>query len=457
VLPGFEEAAVKQHLGQLMKLAPAQVEKLFSGKPIPIKQGLDEASALKYIDGMKKIGVMVDAEPPLPSLEPTLVLEPMSEEETDPSAELTQPVSTEPETHFPTRPAAAAPPPAEAPPKRATPQTQQVVYCRNCGKPVSPKAYQCPFCGAVQQVEKKSSVGLVIAIVVIVVIFFGGILAAIAIPAYQDYVTRAEVARAIQDSERYRRKLVDFYSEHGTLPSSNAELGVPEAVVSLHIASLTLGPGGVMTMEMRGKPQLDGQTIIWTPTIVDDAVAWRCDGGSLANRHRPARCRQASAATRESDGSAKREAISRTVASPNGLVSLTLPDDGWVEQTPEGAEFAYVHEGKDIGIVVVREPKEDFETSVDLGEYTELLIEYAFTDFQNPEFERYGAYPIQNMPGRLFSFGGYSDAVAIRGIVASVEGQNDFYKIMAWTHKSRYDRNYDAMLGILESFKENPE
>ena len=71
--------------------------------------------------------------------------------------------------------------------------------------------------------------------------------------------------------------------------------------------------------------------------------------------------------------------------------------------------------------------------------------------------QRYGTYPIQNMPGRLFSFSGYSDAMAIRGIVASVEGQSDFYKVMAWTHKSRYDRNYDAMLGILESFKENPQ
>jgi hypothetical protein len=133
-----------------------------------------------------------------------------------------------------------------------------------------------------------------------------------------------------------------------------------------------------------------------------------------------------------------------------------LPEDGWEEQFPEGAEFAYIHEKKDIGIVVVRESKVDFETSINLNEYTELLIEYAFVDFRDAQFERYGAYPIQNLPGRLFSFNGYSDAIPIRGVVASVEGQGDFYKVMAWTHRSRYERNYETMLTILESFKEHP-
>jgi type IV pilus assembly protein PilA len=462
VLPGFEEAAVKQHLGQLMKLTPAQVEKLFSGKPIPIKQGLDEASALKYLEGMKKIGVIVDADPPLPSLEPTLILEPTPEEETDPSAELTQPISTEPETHTPIREAPTAPstrgePPKTASASRAAPQSQQIVLCRNCGKPVAPKAYRCLSCGAVQQEEKTSSAAVIIAVLVIVLVFIVGILAAIAIPAYQDYTVRAEVDRAVHDAERYRQELDDFFSEKGALPSSNAELGLPESVSSPNIAALTIGHGGVMTMELRGNPRLEGQTIIWTPTIAGDAVSWRCDGGSLQRRFRPPRCRGTSTETTKPDQSAGEGPVSRKVVSPDGLVSVTLPEDGWVEQTPEGAEFAYVHEGKDIGIAVVREPKESFETSVDLDQYTELLIENAFTDFRDAEFERYGAYPIQNLPGRLFSFRGYSDAIPIKGIVASVEGQSDFYKVMAWTHRSSFDRNYDAMLGILESFKEDSQ
>jgi type IV pilus assembly protein PilA len=436
-----------------MKLKPAQVETLFSGKPIPIKQGLDEASALKYLEGMRKIGVVVDAEPPLPSLEPTLILEPMEEEQVDASAEMTQPISTEPETHFPTRSIPDTPASSEAEPKQAeskqvSRQSRQVVYCRNCGKPVLPKAHRCKACGAVQKVESKSSAVLVIVIVLIALFVIGGILAAIAIPAYQDYVTRAKAAGAIAESERYRQELSSFVSEKGVLPSSNEELEIPETIKTPHIAGLTVGPNGVMTVEIRGAPQLQGKTIVWTPTIVDDAVAWRCDGGSLEQKFRPAGCRGALAAVETQ--------ISRQVTSANGLVSVSLPDDGWVEQLPEGAEFAYIHEKKDIGIVVVRESKVDFETSINLNEYTELLIEYAFVDFRDAQFERYGAYPIQNLPGRLFSFNGYSDAIPIRGVVASVEGQGDFYKVMAWTHRSRYERNYETMLTILESFKEHP-
>jgi Tfp pilus assembly major pilin PilA len=437
-----------------MKLSPAQMDTLFSGKPIPIKQGLDEASALKYLDGMRKIGVMVDAEPPLPSLEPTLILEPIEEEQVDPSAELTQPISTEPETHFPARSTPTTSPssgakPNKSPQNRASRKSQQVVYCRNCGKPVAVKAHRCQACGAVQKSESKGSVAVVIVVVVIALFFIVGILAAIAVPAYQDYVMRANVTGAITESERYRQELSSFVEEKGALPSSNEELGIPETIRTPHIAGLTVGPNGVMTIEVDGASQVQGKTLVWTPTIVDDAVAWRCDGGSLEPRHRPASCRGNLAAAAPP--------ASRQVISASGLVSVKLPEDGWEEQFPEGAEFAYIHEGKDIGIVVVREPKADFETNINLSEYTELLIEYAFVDFRDATFERYGAYPIQNLPGRLFSFHGYSDAIPIRGIVASVEGQSDFYKVMAWTHRSRYERNYETMLGILESFKENPE
>jgi type IV pilus assembly protein PilA len=463
VLPGFEVSAVKQHLTRLMKLTPAQADKLFSGHPIAIKQGLDEIEAVKYLDGMKKIGVVVAVEPPLPSMETTLVLEPLPEQEVDPSAELTQPITPGPETHFPTRSAPATQPSGGAAPnaassKRTAKQSQAFAYCRSCGKPMAPQAYKCLSCGAVQKKENKSAVAIIIAVVAIILVFVIGILAVIAIPAYQDYVLRAKVSMAMQDSERYRRELEDFVSNNGFLPSSNGELGISDSIQTPNIAALSVGSEGVMTIEMGGHPQLAGQTLVWTPTVVGDVVAWRCEGGSIERRHLPLSCRETtSSSTGQSTVvSSEEKQVSRTVRSSNGLISVALPGSGWSEEMPEGTELAYVHKAQDVGVAVVREPKEEFEIEINLDQYTDLLIEYAFTDFREAEFERYGSYPIQNMPGRLFSFNGYSDSVPIRGLVASVEGQKDFYKVMVWTHRSNFDRNYDTMLGILESFSENP-
>ncbi|GAA4649204.1 hypothetical protein GCM10023116_14780 [Kistimonas scapharcae] len=58
-----EETQVRKNVAALFKASPAQVEKLFSGKTVVLKNGLDEATAKKYQAALKKAGAICQLRP----------------------------------------------------------------------------------------------------------------------------------------------------------------------------------------------------------------------------------------------------------------------------------------------------------------------------------------------------------------------------------------------------------
>jgi hypothetical protein len=60
---GHQLADVKTRLQQLFKADAAKVDALFSGRPVPLKRGLDQASAQKYKEALMKAGAQVDIVP----------------------------------------------------------------------------------------------------------------------------------------------------------------------------------------------------------------------------------------------------------------------------------------------------------------------------------------------------------------------------------------------------------
>jgi len=59
-----------------------------------------------------------------------------------------------------------------------------------------------------------------------IVVAIIGILAAIAIPAYQNYTTRAQVSEALNMASTYKGELIAKYGESGNCPTTITELGV---------------------------------------------------------------------------------------------------------------------------------------------------------------------------------------------------------------------------------------
>lgn len=71
LVAGFELAQVKKNIQVLFRIDDAKVNALFSGKPIPLRKGLDADAANKYRVAMKKAGARVDVvlsrDPPAPT------------------------------------------------------------------------------------------------------------------------------------------------------------------------------------------------------------------------------------------------------------------------------------------------------------------------------------------------------------------------------------------------------
>lgn len=60
IAEGAERERVKANLAEMFKASPAQIERLFSGKPVTVKKGLDEATARKYQAALKRAGAVAE-------------------------------------------------------------------------------------------------------------------------------------------------------------------------------------------------------------------------------------------------------------------------------------------------------------------------------------------------------------------------------------------------------------
>lgn len=119
-----------------------------------------------------------------------------------------------------------------------------------------------------------------------------GILAAVAVPAYQDYAVRAGVAAGLAQAQAARQRVAEHYASAGRFPNAD-EAGrlAPEAVIP-PVDSIAVGPGtGDVVVYFAPGAVPDGGQLWLQPEVGSDGtLTWVC-GGSIAQRHLPAACR----------------------------------------------------------------------------------------------------------------------------------------------------------------------
>ena len=130
-----------------------------------------------------------------------------------------------------------------------------------------------------------------------IVVAIIGILAAIALPAYQNYVARAQMAEGMSLASGPKTAVAEFRQSTGDWPATQLEAGVAaaESISGEYVLSVTVTPDtGVLTALMRpGAPVQTGvrdTTIILTPTDRGGSVEWRCSS-TAEDRFIPSSCR----------------------------------------------------------------------------------------------------------------------------------------------------------------------
>jgi type IV pilus assembly protein PilA len=126
-----------------------------------------------------------------------------------------------------------------------------------------------------------------------IVIAIVGILAAIAIPAYQDYTIRAKVSEGIGLADAAKISVADYYQTKNAFPADNAAAGVDTTATAI-VKSVTVTAGVIdVAFKAIGGSVADGDIIRFTPTAnAQGVLEWGCVAGTdLAAKYRPANCR----------------------------------------------------------------------------------------------------------------------------------------------------------------------
>ena len=128
-----------------------------------------------------------------------------------------------------------------------------------------------------------------------IVVAIIAILAAIAIPAYQDYTIRAQISDGLSLASGSKTAVAEFYQNRGRYPGGNASAGValPQSIVGNFVTSTTIGnANGVISVAYGGQAnsKIAASTVQLVATDRGGSTEWDCTS-TIADRYLPTQCR----------------------------------------------------------------------------------------------------------------------------------------------------------------------
>ena len=135
-----------------------------------------------------------------------------------------------------------------------------------------------------------------------IVVAIIGILAAVAIPQYQNYVARAQMAEGLTLASGAKTAVVEYYDSKGSFPSGcsgspdfdvcNTEVGLAEytTITGKNVQHVTVaGSSGIIGLMFKSAP--DAHTLIakgvvsLIPTVHAGSISWACSNNDAASSH----------------------------------------------------------------------------------------------------------------------------------------------------------------------------
>ena len=138
-----------------------------------------------------------------------------------------------------------------------------------------------------------------------IVVAIIGILAAIALPAYNDYIVRSKMTEVLGLAASAKTTVTEYWQSVGAMPSL-AQSGIStDATASKYVSAITLVTTGGNVAKIQytisgagiGQGSIDGQILELTGTPADvnspgSRLDWVCTNSTVTPKYLPANCRQ---------------------------------------------------------------------------------------------------------------------------------------------------------------------
>ena len=142
----------------------------------------------------------------------------------------------------------------------------------------------------------KNSRGFTLIELMIVVAIIA-ILAAIAVPAYRDYLIRTQVSEGASLAGPGKIAVDEYYWHYGTLPADNAVAGLALAtnIKGAYVTQVSIAGGTISaTFGNKANAAITGTVLVYKPHWTEGATQWRCtaaDGTTVDPKYLPSVCR----------------------------------------------------------------------------------------------------------------------------------------------------------------------
>jgi type IV pilus assembly protein PilA len=112
-----------------------------------------------------------------------------------------------------------------------------------------------------------------------IVVAIVGILAALAIPAYQNYTIKAKISEGIQLADAAKTAVAHYYQTRNAWPTTNVQAGLPLNISSTYVTSVAVGNNGVIDVTYNDASGAGAGTVLeFVPNATNGSITWACNG-----------------------------------------------------------------------------------------------------------------------------------------------------------------------------------
>lgn len=133
-----------------------------------------------------------------------------------------------------------------------------------------------------------------------IVVAIIGILAAVALPAYQDYTARAKMSEVILAASQCRTSITEIYQTNNgaSLPAGGNWGCETSSATTTYVQEIATNSAGAIRVTSRNIGGAANGTVFLSPTLNGSLVqGWACGPGTVANKFLPGSCRDAGVAS----------------------------------------------------------------------------------------------------------------------------------------------------------------